>query len=446
MSISLIASDQLASGLVQNLSSPAMSITAQTGDIIDLTLQYRQVPGSNFVPSWNGIAMLEVGPKVSNAGMYFQRFYLKVPASATATITAPNTTYAELSRSWKLWRSSTNTFANPPIKTVWSNDTVPVATTSVASLVYGSGSYTTPTITNTLDADDVVSFVLATSDWNTSFGTGTATFLEDTPSVFIGEVDNTNTTSIKYLRSGYTTGVGSVTTSLTKAGSHNPMYQFSTIVLTEGTVFITSINNGSPISPGLTNIPVVTTGFVAKPTAMVIAYENNTKFITGTIGAGTANNFVFSLQERIEGEDWPLEGTILQITFIYGSDSTMLASSLTKKSTESVVTFTNPILDDPEYFGKHLADAGLTVEGGELVYDSNGGLVVDADTGGNIANSGAYVAWFRPATGLGAGNVYRLDFTIALGGVSTISIDLSFLGHNSTSPYYDGAYPLGNRS
>ena len=404
MTISLISHNHVATSGLQN--SFSISVSANAGDVIEFTLQYGDNSGATFTPVWNGQSFTAMAARVAVGGFFFQRFYLIAASTATANVTGGTSpTYALLNYGYKVWRSGA--FATPPFKAG-----------SYQSSSYTSGSFTNPSLTNTLASGEVVSAVLATSGWDTGFGTGTGTFTDNAPSVSIGQCENTSATKIKYLRSLYTTGTGSVTTALTKTGAHNPMYHYSTVILQETAYLITSINGGNPITAGQTAIPIVATGFTAKPTSVTATYASGAKSITATVDSGgSATNFSISIQDRIEAEDWPINGDTLTFTFSYLTESASLTQTLVKKADETVLTVSGGITSDPATLTYWLTQDGFTAEGGEIAYIPYGDLVLTADGGGNATNAGTFTSWFRPATGTGAGNVYYYEWTVTEAGV-----------------------------
>ena len=191
MTISLISHNHVATSGLQN--SFSISVSANAGDVIEFTLQYGDNSGATFTPVWNGQSFTAMAARVAVGGFFFQRFYLIAASTATANVTGGTSpTYALLNYGYKVWRSGA--FATPPFKAG-----------SYQSSSYTSGSFTNPSLTNTLASGEVVSAVLATSGWDTGFGTGTGTFTDNAPSVSIGQCENTSATKIKYLRSLYTT-------------------------------------------------------------------------------------------------------------------------------------------------------------------------------------------------------------------------------------------------
>jgi len=189
-------------------------------------------------------------------------------------------------------------------------------------------------------------------------------------------------------------------------------------IFTEETASITSFNGGNPVTAGQTSIPVQATGFTGKPTAVTATYESGAKAISATIGAGTATDFVIDIQDRVNGEDWPLNGASVTFIFTYGSESASVARTLVKKAAETVYTFAGVITDDPTSIGYWLTQDGFTVEGGEHAYTPYGDLVLTPDGGGTVTNAGSFTSWFRPATGTGAGNVYEYEWVISESGIS----------------------------
>lgn len=185
---------------------------------------------------------------------------------------------------------------------------------------------------------------------------------------------------------------------------------------------ITSINGGSPITAGQSGIPVVSTGFTSKPTAVTATYASGAKSITATIDSGgTANSFNFSIQDRIEVEDWPINGDTLTFTFTYSTESASGTQTLVKKTDEVVLTVSGGITSDPATWTYWLTQDGFTVEGGELVYDPYGDLALTADGGGSATDAGTFTSWFRPATGTGAGNVYAYTWVVSDAGIQPAS-------------------------
>lgn len=404
MAISLISSAHVAGTI--DVNSFSSSVSANAGDIIELALQYRNDSGATFTPVWNGQSFTEMAARTNVVGAFQHRFYLKANATVTANITGGTSpVFTVLNRSWKVWRSSGNAFASPPIKAG-----------SYQTKIYSSGTYTNPSLTNTLASGEVVTAVFASPNWDTGFGSGVATFLEDAPSTNIGECVGSNANQTEILRSSKTDGSGSVTTSLTKSGAHNPMYHFSTAILQETLYLITSINSGSPITANQTTVASVTTGFTGLPVTITC----NLAGITCSLISGTTNAPTFVKSQRVNGSPWPAFGTTATFTYVNGSESASGTQVIQKEAGDVVYTFSGVITDDPASIGYWLTQDGFTVEGGEHSYTPYGDLVLTADGGGSATNAGTFTSWFRPSTGTGAGNVYYYEWVVTEAGITPI--------------------------
>ena len=192
---------------------------------------------------------------------------------------------------------------------------------------------------------------------------------------------------------------------------------------------ITSINGGNPITAGQTGIAIEATGFTAKPTGVTATYASGAKSITATIDSGgTATNFNISIQDRIEAEDWPVNGDTLTFTFTYLSESATGTQTLVKKASETVLTVSGGITSDPATWTYWLTQDGFTVEGGEHDYIPYGDLVLTADGGGSATDAGTFTSWWRPSTGAGAGNVYAYTWVITEAGISPAGSGLTSSG------------------
>lgn len=192
---------------------------------------------------------------------------------------------------------------------------------------------------------------------------------------------------------------------------------------------VDSINGGNPITAGQTGIAIEATGFSAKPTAVTAIYASGAKSITATIDSGgTATNFNISIQDRIEAEDWPVNGDTLTFTLTYLTESATGTQTLVKKASETVLTVSGGITIDPATWTYWLTQDGFTVEGGEHDYIPYGDLVLTADGGGSATDAGTFTSWFRPATGTGAGNVYAYTWVITEAGISPAGSGLTSSG------------------
>jgi len=221
----------------------------------------------------------------------------------------------------------------------------------------------------------------------------------------------------------------STSTSAAWSAGFSARWSVVAFIFTEGSAAITSFNGGNPVTAGQTSIPVQATGFTGKPTAVTATYESDTKAISATIGAGTATDFVIDIQDRVNGEDWPLNGTSVTFTFTYGSELASVARTLVKKADETVYTFTGAITSDPATLTYWLTQDGFTVEGGEHAYSQPAptasmptpNLVLTPDGGGTVFEACTFTSWFRPAAGTtGAGNVYEYEWVISESGISVV--------------------------
>lgn len=404
-----------ATGLIDNFTISSVAATA--GDVIELDLQYQNIAGASFVPVWGSQSFTEMAPRVSAAGCFFHRFSLIAATSTTANITSGTSpTFTRVNRSYKVWRSSTNSFATPPIKAG-----------SYQASNYTSGTYTNPSITNTLASGQVVSAVFASPDWDTGFGQGTATFAEVAPSVNIGECVSTAVPNIETMRSFYTTGTGSVASALTKTGAHNPMYQFSTVILQETAYLVTSINGGSPIPASQTSLAAVLAGFTVPVTTITATYTGGSLAISGIGGATNAPTFTKPV--RVDGVAFPKAGTTVTFAFTAGSQSASGTQVINKDTDETALPIVSPITHDPAYlFGAIFAETGRTaVTGDEAYYKVPVGmsdLTIAANGEIDVTNAGTFTMWmWTAATGVN----YYYSVTITENGV-VIGVGLTSAG------------------
>lgn len=394
--------------------SASHSATAVAGDIIFITLAYRDTASALFsLPAWNGQTAVPCGARTLHCGFFLHDFYIKADSSATANITTASDNYTYLNFGFAVLRSSLLAFPSNPLK-------------NYQKSYFDSGTYTDPSITNSLVTGDVVIATLATSAWygDGSFYVTSTTYSSGGSATLIGSATSTTHPSLKHLYLSSEAGDGSTVSSYTRSDSDAPMYQFSTAVFYEAAQQITSINSGSPITVGQTGIPIAASGFTAKPTAVTATYAAGVKSIGATIDSGgTATNFNISIQDRIEAEDWPISGDTLTFTLTYGSESASGTQTLFKKATETVLIFAGAITSDPATLTYWLTQDGFTVEGGEITYIPYNDLVLTADGGWTVTNTGTFTSWFRPATGTGAGagNVYAYTWNISEAGVTPVA-------------------------
>jgi hypothetical protein len=208
---------------------------------------------------------------------------------------------------------------------------------------------------------------------------------------------------------------------------------------------ITSINGGQSLSPGQSDVAVLTNGFTAKPNQVTVSYNKYTESIGCTIGTGVNGNFVINVADRANNVIWPKVGTILTLTFRNGSELAVMDSVMGLGIGELSIDFIGAITDEPATLTYQIAQDSLDVEGGELVYKPYAGLEITDDGGWTSPYTGTFDAWFRPISGTGAFKVYQYTFTTREDGLGLVPANLLSLLRNATSPYYDGGYPLGNR-
>jgi len=363
--------------------SASHSATAVAGDIIFITLAYRDTASAIFSsPQWNGQTAVPCGARTLHGGFFQHDFYIKAESSATANITTASDNYTYLNFGFAVLRSSLVAFPSNPLK-------------NYQKSYFDSGTYADPSITNSLVTGDVVIATLATSAWygDGSFYVTSTTYSAGGSATLIGSATSTAHPSLKHLYLSSDTGTGSTVSGYIRSDSDAPMYQFSTAVFFEAAQQITSINGGNPITAGQTGVAIVASGFPSKPDTLTATYAGGTKSITATIDAGgTANNFTMSVQDRIEAEDWPLNNSDVTYTFSVGAASASLTQALVKKPSETVLTFAGAITSDPATLTYWLTQDGFTVEGGENVYKQppptgtmpSPDLVLTADGGGRF--------------------------------------------------------------
>lgn len=183
---------------------------------------------------------------------------------------------------------------------------------------------------------------------------------------------------------------------------------------------VESINNGSPVYSGQNNIQMVTTGFTGLPTSITCTYSNGTKSIPVTNIAGATNNPTFTLGDRVDGADCPLDGTVLTFTVTNGMEVANITAVYTKQVGENAILFASPITDDSSYLTYHLANAGLTANAGTFYYKTPSGmsdLVIGVDGSISSTNEGTIEGWFIPLTGTSLGTSQKLNLEVKDSGI-----------------------------
>jgi len=408
MSISIISSVFTPSSDYAN--SIAHSVTASAGDIIFITLGYKDESSAVFsAPTWNSQTATPCGVRYNQNGLFLHDFYIRVASSATANLTSSSgDSYTRINSGYAVIRSSGNLFPSVPLK-------------DYQNSFYTSGAFVNPSISNTLTSSDIAISSLLTTAWDADFNVTTATFTAAAPSTLIDSATSTAHPSIKHSYLSKASGTGTTASAFTRSNSDAPKYLMSSAVFYEAAQQITSINGSNPITAGQTGIAVIADGFTAKPTGVTATYESGSKSISATIGAGSATNFDINIQDRVDGEDWPLNNSAVTFTFTYGSETASLNKNIVKKDAEVVYTFSGAVTTDPQSIAYHLTEDGFTAEGGEHVYLPYGDLALTAEGGWTVTDAGTFPSWFRPATGTGAGNVYEYQWQVTEAGISPIS-------------------------
>lgn len=175
---------------------------------------------------------------------------------------------------------------------------------------------------------------------------------------------------------------------------------------------VTSINNGNAIPSGGVNIPAILNGFTGTPTSITCMYAGETKSLLVSNIQGTASSVTFNIADRANAEDYPIDGASLLFTFIYGTEVATSSAAITKKATETLVSFSNPVTADATYIAKDLVTLGHTVTDGDFYYVPYGNLVVGTNSGVNASTPGTFQGWFRPISGSTAGKMYLVNVTV----------------------------------
>jgi len=116
MSISIISSGFTPSSDYAN--SIAHSVTASAGDIIFITLGYKDESSAVFsAPTWNSQTATPCGVRYNQNGLFLHDFYIRVASSATANLTSSSgDSYTRINSGYAVIRSSGNLFPSVPLK------------------------------------------------------------------------------------------------------------------------------------------------------------------------------------------------------------------------------------------------------------------------------------------------------------------------------------------
>ena len=175
---------------------------------------------------------------------------------------------------------------------------------------------------------------------------------------------------------------------------------------------ITAINGGAPVKFGQTGIVIDLAGYGGTPTSVTCTYESGAKSLTCSNITGSSSSITYDLEDRSNGVDYPLDAATLRFTAVYSTDTAYMDIPASRKTGETNITYILPIFDDDDYLGYYFNQDGFTVEGAEFNHIPYGDLVVRPDSGYDTTTGGTLTGWFRPVTGVGAGNVYYYEFAI----------------------------------
>lgn len=203
------------------------------------------------------------------------------------------------------------------------------------------------------------------------------------------------------------------------SGSASSLDALIEIVTTPAGPGITSINGGSPITPGQVNIPSTAVNFTGLPTAIA---ANAAGVNCGSIG-GTATAPTFTISNRVDGGAYPKSGASVLFTFTRGAESSSLAQIMVKKATETAVTLTAPLFSANTLASAILAQTGRTVAAAdEFYYTTYGDLVITPDTDYTATTGGSFDLWLWVSSGVDAGKMFNYAVTISAGVIIGVGV------------------------
>lgn len=226
----------------------------------------------------------------------------------------------------------------------------------------------------------------------------------------------------------------------------NPLTRFNSAVYDADALtspVINAMNGGNPVQYGQIGVPVTATLFSGLPSSGSVTHAGGT--LTMSNFAGTSTSFTYDLQDRSEGIDWPLDAESCAFTFNYLTESATIIHAVSKRTSEEKLTFALADTENVNSIAHHLTLAGFTVNGGEFIFTPYSDLDFDPEndgtTDGNftVTGEGSFTSWFRPISGLGAGNIYRYTVTVDES-IGIVTINLSSMYLQSESPLFDSAY------
>lgn len=184
----------------------------------------------------------------------------------------------------------------------------------------------------------------------------------------------------------------------------------------ESTATITSINGGSPITRGQTNIPIVTAGFTGTP-----VFTANIAGITFGATSGSNNSWTVSVSDFADSVLYPSLPVAITVTGTDGPKYSTLASNVTKLAAETKLVLSSPVYSSATYLGSVFAANAHTPVTNDEVYwqviSGLSGLVINADTGLSFATNGVLDCWHRVAAD---SKVYYYHVTISSGVIVSI--------------------------
>ena len=175
---------------------------------------------------------------------------------------------------------------------------------------------------------------------------------------------------------------------------------------------IISVDGDNSIEIGQTGFTIITSGFTGQP----VATTDNAN-ITVTITGGSSNTWTASVSNRSEGATSPALPVSFNLTLTNGAETGTITVTFTKKSTETLITFVNPVTDNNKFLGYWFNSAGHTVDGARFWYVPFGDLVVNSDSACLTTNAVMFTGWLQPTAGATAGKVYEFTVTVNESGV-----------------------------
>lgn len=447
MSISLINSNiyqGFVNNLNQNFSSIPISITAAAGDVIFFAMSMTDAAGVIFQPTvtWNSQTFTQL-PFVAPSNAKVVYFYLKVSTGGTAGLVGSLGAYSRTNLVYYVLRSSTNKFADPPIKAHNTYDR-------------RSQTFTTPSLSmSNITAGDFLVSTLWLSGHTPAFNdVSSSTAAVASPYTVNQSIQNTGSvTSAGRLYAASTIGnTGNVASNWTLTPATQNMYTIGVFVFAESNYAIKTPTN--PIVPG------------APITGVVEEFTNLTSItalgMSATSIAVADGSFTAQWPGLAEGQTLTtkLPATNIQVTFTDGTGTVMLPLNFSlplhyetlRDEYGAPTDLRDIVTNHSQFIGTSLLQAGITAVPGERLYWPTKVLVGEdlVDTGliispiGEIEINKDMVPITVPIY------LQRLNGSIHLHQLTitrnfTFDISLVDWEEQSTSPKYDGQYPYSIR-